>query len=94
MNVWRVWAKAASRAAHPMLEIEPNQNAGRWAVCIYTNKTRRFSEWADNARLEELLERHRGIGNTVELSRRRRSFAGTEAQLPTNVTQSFLPRID
>ena len=66
-NVWRIWAKPPSRAAHPMLEIEPNQNAGRWAVYLYTNKSRRFSEWADDARLEELLERHRGLGNTVEL---------------------------
>jgi hypothetical protein len=25
-----------------MLEIEPNQNAGRWAVYLYTNKIRKF----------------------------------------------------
>lgn len=68
MKVYKVWAKPPSRAAHPMLEIEPNQNAGRWAVYLYTKGTRRFYQWADDVELADLLGRHRDSGNTVELA--------------------------
>ena len=41
---------------------------------LYTNETRRFYAWADDAKLQELLERHRGIGNTVELVEKEPEF--------------------
>jgi hypothetical protein len=74
MKVYKVWAKPPGRAAHPMLEIEPNQNAGRWAVYVYSKGTRRFFEWVDDQHLAELLERHRTNGNTVELSEKGPEF--------------------
>jgi hypothetical protein len=67
MKIYKIWAKPPSRAAYPMMEIEPNQYAG-WAVYLFSRDHRRFYEWADDAKLEALLKRHRDIGNTVERS--------------------------
>ena len=57
-----------------MFEIEPKQNVGLWAVYLYSKGTRRFYEWADDARLQELLERHRQNGNTIEFVEKEPEF--------------------
>jgi hypothetical protein len=50
-------------------EIEPKQAAGQWAMFIYSKSTRRFYEWLNEQDLQEMLEHHRQLGNTVENGR-------------------------
>ena len=54
-----------------MFEIEPNKNAGRWAVYLYTNKIRKFYEWPNDAALDRLVERHRRMHHRCQLAARK-----------------------